>query len=1101
MPEAPRHTPEAHAAKPLKATLNLPQTTFPMKAGLPANEPLRLAAWQQSGLYEQIRQARAGAPRYILHDGPPYANGAIHLGHALNKTLKDFVVKTRTMAGYDAPYVPGWDCHGLPIEIKVDEQLGRKKLEMDPVQVRRACRDYAQKYLDLQRSQFIRMGIFGRWSEPYSTMDPAYEARIAETFFHFFENGFVYKGLKPVSWCIHDRTALAEAEVEYANHTSPSIYVRYRLTSDPTPIHPDLATDPGAPAGAPAGTHAGAPSKLSLGGRDPGTPAGASAGAPAGTPAGAPSKLRLGGNEPLNPSDSQNTPKPIYAIIWTTTPWTLPASLAIAFHPEMEYVAIDTPDAIYLVSQALLSSVITHCHLMSGKHPAEPASQSDIIAAFKGQHLDRATFAHPFLLDGDQPRTVLGTLATYVTADQGTGAVHTAPAHGVDDFSTGQRYQLQNVQYVDDAGRQMHTERFGAGTAQPYEGLTVFKSNAVIIELLREHNALLGAATLDHSYPHCWRCHNPVITRATEQWFIRMETPMDTPMAASAKSFGGAISATNEQLQTTFRQRALEEIERVTWDPAWGKDRITNMVATRPDWCISRQRIWGVPIAVFLCRKCGDPLKDPAVNRSVVALFTRDSADAWYLAENTPEALLPAGTTCPACGHHEFRKEMDILDVWFESGASSHAVLDFDRDTMQLPGDPDKRADLYAEGGDQHRGWFMSSLLCSIGMHNRAPFKTVATYGWTLDEKGRALSKSLGNFIDPVAVMDQLGGDIVRLWVASVDFREDVVASLPLLKRLAEEIYRKLRNTFRFLLGALSETNPSTGETHTFDPRPIAEGGDAIPFDQLQPIDQYILAKTADLTARITKAYADFEFHRVYHLLNEFCNSDLSAFYLDVLKDRLYTYPIAFKPGRPPQAPGLPTQEDLYLARRSAQTAIYKITDALARLTAPILSFTADEVWQSLPGTTGSVHLQLFPTPEDLAQGESGKLIADWDSLLVRRSEVLGKLESLRADKVIGKALEAVVSLYVSGDEEHASTTRHLASLPELFNVSEVDVLAVTHNDPDYLPNLVVERSGRSKCDRCWRHVPDVGNQEKYPTVCLRCAEALDAINHPAYTV
>jgi isoleucyl-tRNA synthetase len=975
MPEAPDPTPApTQEPKPLKSTLNLPQTSFPMKAGLPVNEPIRLKQWEDQDLYGQIRRARAGSPRYILHDGPPYANGAIHLGHALNKTLKDFVVKTKTMAGFDAPYVPGWDCHGLPIEIKVDEQLGRKKLEMDPVEVRRACREYAQKYLDLQRSQFLRMGIFGRWFEPYATMDPVYEARIAETFFHFFENGFVYKGLKPVSWCIHDRTALAEAEVEYEQHTSPSVYVRYKLTSDAMPIHNDLA------------------------GRD------------------------------------------VYAIIWTTTPWTLPASLAIA-----------------------------HCHLMSGKHPSEPASRSDMVAAFAGKHLDGATFQHPFL-----EREILGTNATYVTADQGTGAVHTAPAHGVDDFATGKRYELPEVQYIDDAGRQMGTERFGGGDAQPYEGLTVWKSNPVIVELLKEHGALLAATHFEHSYPHCWRCHNPVITRATEQWFIDMETPMTTPAGAPS----------------TFRQRAIEEIERVTWDPGWGQERITNMVATRPDWCISRQRIWGVPIAVFLCRRCAEPLKDAAVNKLVVALFMKESADAWYV--HPAEAILPAGTTCEVCGHGEFRKEMDILDVWFESGASSHAVLDFDPDTMQRADDPDKRADLYAEGGDQHRGWFMSSLLCSIGMHNRAPFKSVATYGWTLDEKGRALSKSLGNFIDPVAVMDQLGGDIVRLWVASVDFREDVVASLPLLKRLAEEIYRKLRNTFRFLLGSLAETNPATGEVHAFDPRAMAEGGDAVPFEEMQPIDQYILARTAELTGKITAAYEKFEFHRVYHLLNEFLNSELSAFYLDVLKDRLYTYPIAFKAGRE-------YQKQLYTARRSAQTAIHKITDALARLTAPILSFTADEVWQALPGTEGSVHLALFPKVEELRPADKRKhvsdwgdvqTLSDWDHLLQVRSDVLAKLEMLRAEKVIGKALEAVVTLSKSDGADLLA--KYVDALPELFNVSEVDLL------PD-LKGLHVKRSERSKCERCWRYTSDVGTDADYPTVCLRCAEALDAIDFPGY--
>src|SRR6185312_5527519 len=608
--------------KPLKSTLNLPQTAFPMKANLPTNEPLRLAAWEKEDLYGQIRRSSAGRPRYILHDGPPYANGAIHLGHALNKTLKDFVVKTRTMAGYDAPYVPGWDCHGLPIEIKVDEQLGRKKLEMDPVQVRKACREYAQKYLDLQREQFIRMGVFGRWAKPYSTMDAEYEARIAETFFHFFENGFVYKGLKPVSWCIHDRTALAEAEVEYEQHTSPSVYVRYRLTSDPAAIDPALA------------------------GKD------------------------------------------VYTIIWTTTPWTLPASLAVAFHPEMEYVAINDragagdleqlEPAVYIVAKELREKVELACQLED--------SDEIPLATFPGSKLDGTTFAHPFL-----DRVVAGTNATYVTADQGTGAVHTAPAHGVDDFATGKRYSLPEVQYVDDSGRQMHTERFGGDVAQAYEGLNVWKSNPVIINLLREKGALLAASEFEHSYPHCWRCHNPVIVRATEQWFIAMDTPMTAPDGTA----------------TTFRDRALAAITRVKWDPMWGQERITHMVATRPDWCISRQRIWGVPIAVFLCRKCGEPLKDTAINKRVVELFMRDSADAWYI--RAPEEILPAGTKC-TCGHEEFRKEMDILDVWFESGASSHAVLDVDPDTQQVPGDPDPtnvdpRADLYAEGGDQHRGW------------------------------------------------------------------------------------------------------------------------------------------------------------------------------------------------------------------------------------------------------------------------------------------------------------------------------------------------------------------------------------------------------------
>ena len=798
----------APAPKLLKSTLNLPQTTFPMKANLPANEPVRLEAWQQQDLYAQIRAAREGAPQYILHDGPPYANGAIHLGHALNKCIKDFVVKTKTMAGFDAPYVPGWDCHGLPIEIKVDEQLGRKKLEMAPIAVRRACREYAQKYVDLQRTQFERIGVFGRWNDPYLTMSFDYEASIIETFYDFFEENFVYKGLKPVYWCIHDRTALAEAEVEYEQHTSPSVYVRYKLTSDPSTIHPALV----------------------------------------------------------------KTESPVHTIIWTTTPWTLPASQAVAFNPKMEYVAIACDGGTYIVAQALLSSVIAHCHLMSAKNPAEPASQTDIVAVFTGNHLENATFQHPFL-----DRSILGVTADYVTADQGTGAVHTAPAHGVDDFHTGQRYHLPELQYVDNAGRQRHTaDASSHDIAQPYEDLTVFKSNPVIVELLRERGALLSATSFEHSYPHCWRCHNPIIVRATEQWFIGMETPMFSEQGT----------------KTTFRQRALDEIKQVVWDPAWGEERISNMIATRPDWCISRQRIWGVPIAVFLCDKCGEPLNDHIVNKSIVDLFKKEGADAWYIHEAS--TLIPAGTDCISCGHKEFRKETDILDVWFESGASWHAVLDLEPE-LHAP------ADLYTEGGDQHRGWFHSSLLTSVAVRGKAPYKMVATSGWTLDEQGRPFSKSLGNGVDPVDIAKRLGAEVVRLWVASVDFREDVAASENLMQRVSDN-YRKLRNTLRFLLGNLHDFDPAT---------------DSVAFSAMQPLDQYILARLAELDAKIRAAYDDFEFHRAYHALNEFTNTDLSALYLDVLKDRLYTFA--------PNHPG----------RRSAQTALWRIAEALTRLIAP----------------------------------------------------------------------------------------------------------------------------------------------------------------------
>ena len=951
-------TPEPRM-KTLKDTLNLPRTDFPMKANLPANEPGRLAAWEAMDLYRQIRQAREGAAKYVLHDGPPYANGAIHLGHALNKCIKDFVVKTKTMAGFDAPYVPGWDCHGLPIEIKGDEQLGGKKLEMDPVAVREACREYAAKFIDLQRAQFKRLGVFGRWAKPYATMDFPYEARILETFYGFYERGFVYKGLKPVYWCSHDRTALAEAEVEYETHTSPSVYVRYKLTGKAAKIDG-----------------------------------------------------RLAGRE-------------VYTIIWTTTPWTLPASLAIAFNPEVDYVALENGDATYIVALPLAPGVMEACneHNLSLAQP---------VATFAGAKLDRATFQHPFL-----EREVLGVMADYVTTDQGTGAVHTAPAHGPDDFATGQRYDLRLTCDVDAQGKLRN------GLPE-YDGLYVHKANAPIKDLLRARGALMGAHDLVHQYPHCWRCHKPLIFRATEQWFIRMETPVLSPKETSP--------------QTTFRERALSEIKDVTWDPSWGEERISNMIATRPDWCISRQRIWGVPIAVFLCETCHDPLNLQEVNKSIVELFTREGADSWY--KHDAAAMLPAGTACPNCGGTAFRKEMDILDVWFESGASWNAVLEAEPE-LHFP------ADLYTEGGDQHRGWFHSSLLSAVALKDAAPYLMVATSGWTLDEQGRAFSKSLGNGVDPVEVANQLGGEIVRLWVASVDFREDVAASKRLMDRVSDN-YRKLRNTLRFLLSNL----------HDFDP-----AMDAIVWEDMQPFDRYILARTAELDAAMRGSYDAFEFHRAYQALNEFTNTDLSALYLDVTKDRLYT----LAPGSAP--------------RRSAQTAIWRIAEALTRLIAPILSFTADEVWGYLPkvdGRPASVHLALFPEVMEIVPGAVAGLEADWDQLLRVRELVNVELEALRLSKAIGKGLDASVRILVAeGSEEVVTLREYEPALAEFFNVSQATVQVVSATPDGSAPLIQAQPAEGEKCARCWRVVPDVGADARWSKVCARCADALDAIGYP----
>jgi len=947
-------------APELKATLTLPQTAFPMKANLPQNEPLRLAHWASLGLYDKLRKAAQGRPAYLLHDGPPYANGPIHLGHALNKGLKDFVVKSKTMAGFDAPYVPGYDCHGLPIEIKVDEQLGRKKLEMPVPAVLNACRAYAQKYIDLQTSQFERIGCLGRWDTPYKTMSRDYEAHTLEAFYGFLEKGFVYRGLKPVYWCIHDRTALAEAEVEYEMHTSPSVYVRYQLTSEPSAIDPALKG------------------------------------------------------------------KQVSTIIWTTTPWTLPASMAVAFHPDFDYVALafEGSEQVYIVAAELAASVAAACKL----------GATTELARFKGSVLERATFQHPFL-----ERSILGVLATYVTADTGTGAVHTAPAHGAEDFYTGVRYNIDPTCRVDASGR-IHVDPEAWTLAAPpaFDGMKVWAANPVIMAMLEERGALLASSDLEHSYPHCWRCHKPVIFRATEQWFISMETPV--------KRANGS--------ETTFRQQAIEEIDKVVWDPAWGKERITNMIATRPDWCISRQRIWGVPIAVFLCEGCQKPIMDPALNRKIVKLFEEHGVEAWHTTEIA--ALLPANATCAHCGGKTFRKETDILDVWFDSGTSWYAVCESDPELKPAytSFQENKGTEvLYLEGGDQHRGWFHSSLLTSVALRGHAPYSHVVTAGFTLDEKGRAMSKSLGNVVDPLDIAKVMGGEIVRLWVASIDFREDMAASENLMQRCAE-IYKKLRNTFRFLLGNLNG----------FDPK-----RDRVPETELLPLDRYMLARTRELTENILGWYERFEFHRVYHAVNEFAIVDLSSFYLDVLKDRMYTF--------------APTSKE----RRSAQTVLWQITETLVRLVAPILSFTADEVWEHLPAVEGreaSVHLAQFPAPAAIFSEDPAPLLEEWKQIFGLRDAAMVKLEEARQEKRIGKGLEAEVEVRVQG-HQLAVLRRYASSLKEILNVSKVTVIE------DHSQTVTALPASGTKCARCWNFMPEVSNYGIWQNVCTRCQDAL----------
>jgi isoleucyl-tRNA synthetase len=923
-----------------------------MKANLPQNEPKMLARWEQMAIYERVRQARKGAPLCVLHDGPPYTSGPIHLGTAMNKCLKDFIVKSKTMCGMDAPYVPGWDCHGLPIEIKVDKELGGKKLQMGPTDVRAECRKYAQKFLDLQRQQFKRIGVFGRFDNPYATMNPQYESVVLETFFSFYEKGFVYKGLRAVYWCMHDETALAEAEVEYENHTSSTVWVKYRLLDDPASIDAALAG------------------------------------------------------------------KKASTIIWTTTPWTLPASMAVAFHPDEEYVALQSGGEVYIVASKLAKDVAEKCGLADVRE----------LAHFPGRKMERLNFQHPFL-----DRKILGVLADYVTMDTGTGVVHTAPSHGAEDFMTGVKYGLDATSNVNEKGIMRN------GLPE-YEGKRVWDANGPIIELVRSRGALLHTEKTEHSYPHCWRCHNPVIFRATEQWFISMETPMP----------GG------KSKDDTLRSRTLEEIKHVKWDPAWGEERMSNMIATRPDWCISRQRVWGVPIAVFLCESCGKPLNDLAVNRKVVELFARAGADAWFTSE--AETILPAGTKCPHCGGTKFEKETDIFDVWLESGASYLALVAAEPE-YPWP------SDLYLEGGDQYRGWFQSSLLCAMGTHGTPPYRGVVTPGWTLDEKGKAMSKSSGNDVDPVDIANRLGGEIVRLWTASVDFREDVVGSEALMQRVGEN-YKKIRNTFRYILSNLYDFDPQT---------------DAVPFDKMEALDQYMLRQTAAFASDLRKWYDEFAFHKIYHRVNHFCIVDLSAFYFDVLKDRLYI--------------SAPKSQ----ARRSAQTAIWRIGEALVRLLAPVTSFTSEEIWQYLPKTEDraeSVHLAVFPASSDVlgagAKEHDEQQDKDWATLRSVRDEVLKALEEARNQKLIGTGLEAQVSITMP-DPVFSLLKRYEGQLRYLFIVSAVTLVQGSGNGSGGV-HVEVRKAEGFKCERCWNYSTRVGEDKNNPTVCERCAAVLKEI-------
>jgi isoleucyl-tRNA synthetase len=924
-----------------KDTLNLPVTDFPMRANLPQREPEILEQWHRTELYQKMVRPAPDQPLFILHDGPPYANGNTHIGHALNKILKDIIIKSKRMEGFCSPYVPGWDCHGLPIELMVDKKLGAKKRDYSKSDIRRECRIYAQEWLDIQSREFQRLGILGDWEHPYLTMNPHYEATIARELARFSERGGLFKGKKPVHWCSSCVTALAEAEVEYADHVSPSIYVKFPFADE---LPPQLAALEG---------------------------------------------------------------KPLSLVIWTTTPWTIPANLGVCLNPDLPYVAVEVDGEVMVVAEGLLTQVAKALHWTDPK----------VVATFEARILERKNCRHPFY-----KRNSLIILGRHVTLEAGTGCVHTAPGHGHDDYLVGLEYGLDIYNPVDDYGRYRDDVEF-------FPGMKITDANRAVCDKLAEVGALLSETKISHSYPHCWRCKKPVVFRATEQWFISMEA-------------------------NDLRAKALEAINRVQWVPRWGRERIYGMIENRPDWCISRQRNWGVPITVFYCAKCGEALTDPKIMYHVADLFEERGSDIWF--DKEASELLPKGTVCPSCGGTEFTKEMDILDVWFDSGVSYAAVLEH-RDELRAP------ADLYLEGSDQHRGWFHSSLLASMGTRGVPPYKAVLTHGFVVDGNGKKMSKSMGNVIKPEEIIKKFGAEILRLWAAAQDYRDDIRLSQEILQRLSDA-YRRIRNTARFMLGNL----------HGFDP-----AADSLPPEQLMEIDRWSLSRLEKLITKLRQAYDDYEFHILYHAVHNFCIVDLSAFYLDVLKDRLYIY-----------------GPDSY-ERRSGQTAMYLILDALTRLIAPVLSFTAEEIWSCLPGQREeSVHLARFPEATETF-GDAA-LEERYSRLLEVRGEIAKALEAARNDKLIGHSLDARILLEVPSGEWRDLLTAYLGELPTLCIVSQVEM--VEHlgegSEAETIPGLRirVEKAQGKKCERCWNYSLSVGDSPAHPTLCRRCSDIVEKL-------
>lgn len=913
-------------------TLNLPKTDFPMRAGLPKSEPVTLKNWEDEKIYDKLMELNEGKPLFVLHDGPPYANGNIHLGTALNKILKDFIVRYKNMSGFKAPYVPGWDTHGLPTELKARKEAGvSSSADISVIELRKMCQKFVEQSLDDQRTQFKRLGVIGEWDNPYITLTHDFEAEQIRVFAEMACKGYIYKGLKPVYWCPECKTALAEAEIEYAEDPCHSVYVKFKVTDDL--------------------------GKFSAMGVDP---------------------------------------EKTYFVIWTTTTWTLPANVAICVGPSFDYAVIKTGDEYLVMAEELYKGAMADADI----------TDYEVVGTIKGSELEYMKTAHPFI-----DRTSLVIVGDHVTLESGTGCVHTAPGHGIDDYNVCLNYpDIPIVVPVDENG--VLTEEAGM-----FAGLKTADANKPIAEYLDKTGALFAIKKIVHQYPHCWRCKEPVLFRATDQWFCSVDD---------------------------FKDDAVKAINDVQWIPAWGKDRITSMVRERKDWCISRQRKWGVPIPIFYCEECGEPLIDKEAMLAVADLFGKEGSNAWFTHEASE--ILPQGTKCKKCGCTSFTKEKDIMDVWFDSG-SSHAAVLKNRPELQWP------ADLYLEGADQYRGWFQSSLLTSVATQGTAPYKAVLTHGWVVDGKGRVMHKSLGNGIDPQDVIKQYGADVLRLWVASSDYHADIRISPDILKQLSEA-YRKIRNTARYILGNISDFNPDT---------------DMAEPSEFMSIDKWALAKLNNLIDKVKDAYDKYEFHIVYHAIHNFCVVDMSNFYLDVLKDRLYTEKADSK------------------QRRAAQTSIYLILNAMTRMIAPILAFTSDEIWKYMPHANGDQpeHIVFNTMPEKVSVDIDDEFMDYWDKIHELRDEVKKSLETYIKDKTIKSSLEAKVVLLAGGDTL-SFLKKAEKELAASFIVSDVEIV-----ESDCELEIKIEKAEGEKCERCWSISKTVGSNSEHPTLCARCCENL----------